>query len=421
MKYLYLIIFTVIFKFNASAKTDKYRLIWNSNPHSSITIAWCKIDGLGAKVHYGELSQIKDGENYPLQQEVTRKTLFLDLRSRFARLTGLKPNTEYAFVIRDDNSESRQFTFKTASKGNDKFSFVAGGDSRNNQAARQNANRAVAKIRPLFVCFGGDMISTPTNKNWSNWLDDWQLTTGKDGRMIPIVAARGNHEGASDIHQLFDTPHPGDYYAFGLGNKFLRVYTLNSCIVRAGDQGEWLKNDLKINNSYKWKIAHYHHPFRPHHKSKAEQNSQYDAWAQAFYDNGMNLVIECDSHMVKRTWPVRPSKEQGSDQGFIRDDENGITFIGEGCWGAPLRKNDDDKQWTRASDSFNQVNWMVVSEEKITVRSVKVDNIQNSKMVTDDNPFETPEGMEIWSPDSGKIVNVLPRKLKIQEDQAAQN
>ena len=181
MKYLYLIIFTVIFKFNASAKTDKYRLIWNSNPHSSITIAWCKIDGLGAKVHYGELSQIKDGENYPLQQEVTRKTLFLDLRSRFARLTGLKPNTEYAFVIRDDNSESRQFTFKTASKGNDKFSFVAGGDSRNNQAARQNANRAVAKIRPLFVCFGGDMISTPTNKNWSNWLDDWQLTTGKDG------------------------------------------------------------------------------------------------------------------------------------------------------------------------------------------------------------------------------------------------
>ena len=227
MKYLYLIIFSSIFNFDAIAKTDKYRLIWNSNPHSSITIGWCKIDGLGAKVHYGELSQIKDGEDYPLQQEVTRKTLFLDLRSRFARLTGLKPNTEYAFVIRDDNSESRQFTFKTASNGNDKFSFVAGGDSRNNQAARQNANRAVAKIRPLFVCFGGDMISTPTNKNWSNWLDDWQLTTGKDGRMIPIVAARGNHEGASDIHQLFDSPHPGDYYAFGLGDQFLRVYTLS--------------------------------------------------------------------------------------------------------------------------------------------------------------------------------------------------
>ena len=114
MKSLYVIIFVLIFSFKALAKTDKYRLIWNSNPHSSITIAWCKIDGLGAKVHYGEVSQLKDGEDYPLQQEVHRKTLFLDLKSRFARLTGLKPNTEYAFVIRDDNSESRKFTFKTA-------------------------------------------------------------------------------------------------------------------------------------------------------------------------------------------------------------------------------------------------------------------------------------------------------------------
>ena len=65
--------------------------------------------------------------------------------------------------------------------------------------------------------------------------------------------------------------------------------------------------------------------------------------------------------------------------------------------------------------------WMVVSEEKITVRSVKVDNIQNSKMVTEDDPFKTPEGMEIWSPDSGKIVTVLPRKSKNQEEQAVQN
>ena len=74
----------------------------------------------------------------------------------------------------------------------------------------------------------------------------------------------------------------------------------------------------------------------------------------------------------------------------------------------------------RQTVSIRSTGWLSV-KEKITVRSVKVDNIQNSKMVTDDNPFETPEGMEIWSPDSGKIVNVLPRKLKIQEDQAAQN
>ena len=64
---------------------------------------------------------------------------------------------------------------------------------------------------------------------------------------------------------------------------------------------------------------------------------------------------------------------------------------------------------------------MVVSEEKITVRSVKVDNIKNSKVINDEEPFKTPEGMEIWSPDSGKVVTILPRKSKNQDDQTVQN
>ena len=64
---------------------------------------------------------------------------------------------------------------------------------------------------------------------------------------------------------------------------------------------------------------------------------------------------------------------------------------------------------------------MVVSEEKITVRSVKVDNIENSKIISDEDPFKTPEGMEIWNPESGKIVTVLPRKITKPENETVQN
>ena len=401
---------------NLFAKTDKYRVFWNSSPESCATIGWCKIDGLGAKVHYGEAEIVNQENIYPLQKEVDRKTFHLDLKSRFARLEGLKPDTVYAFIIKDSNSESKKFTFKTAIGDPGKFSFVAGGDSRNNKEARQNANRAVSKIRPMFVCFGGDMISTPTTKNWSQWLDDWQLTTGKDGRMVPIIAARGNHEGAWDVHRLFDTPRPEDYYALEFGKKFMRVYTLNSCIVRAGAQGEWITKDLSENKDVKWKIAHYHHPFRPHHKGKKEQDTQYNAWANNFYKYGMNLVIECDSHVVKRTWPVRPSNDPGNDQGFIRDDKKGITFIGEGCWGAPLRSNDDDKEWTRASASFNQVNWICVTPEKLFVRSIKVDNIAKAKSIDPTKPFELPEGMETWKPETGEVVDIFPRKTSKSEN-----
>ncbi len=386
----------------AQAATDKYRLIWNDSPATSVTVAWCQLDGEDAQVHYGDTVRREHTHG------VDRQTTHLKLESRFARLRDLRPDTVYHFVIRDSNSESPAFSFKTAPVGEARFSFVAGGDSRNHHKARQRANRMVAALNPLFVCFGGDMISRSNSKDWSAWLDDWQLTTGADGRMVPIIAARGNHEGAKDIHLLFDSPIPEDYYAVGFGD-FLRVYTLNSNIVRAGDQGAWLAADLKKHAATHWKIAHYHHPFRPHHAAKAEQHAQYNAWAPLFYTHGLDLAIECDSHVVKRTWPLRPSNAPGSDQGFIRDDAKGTTFIGEGCWGAPLRRNNDDKAWTRASGSFNQVDWICVSPEELTVRTILVDDSQATKPIDRDSPFTLPTGMKIWQPESGAIVTLTPR------------
>ena len=389
----------------AFATTEKYRVIWNSAPESSITIAWCQVDGTDPQVVFG-----KAGEKADKTHGVDRETSHLGLESRFARLTGLEPDTVYEFVIRDSNSLSDLFSFRTAAAGEASFSFVAGGDSRNHREARKRANRAVALLRPLFVCFGGDMISRPIAKDWSGWLDDWQLTTGEDGHMVPIIAARGNHEGPKDVNAFFDTPNRDDYYAVGFGSGYARVYTLNSNIVRAGAQGKWLAEDLAANAGAKWKIAHYHHPFRPHQSGKAEQHKQYNAWAPLFYEHGMDLAIECDSHVVKRTWPVKPSNGPGSQQGFIRDDAFGTTFIGEGCWGAPLRRNDDDKSWTRASASFNQVNWVCVTPEKLFSRTVKVDSIDSvTGKIDPADPFKLPEGLEIWEPESGAEVVVLPR------------
>ena len=389
------------------AKTDKYRLIWNHAPETSITVAWCQKDGENARVHYGEAG--KDNQELAKSHGVDRKSSHLKIESSFARLTGLKADTLYHFVVRDSNSESRRFSFRTAPAGAASFSFAAGGDSRNHRDARQRANRVVAKIRPLFVCFGGDMINKSNHESWTAWLDDWQLTTGKDGLMVPIIAARGNHEGKQDIHSFFDTPHADDYYAVGFGNGFLRVYTLNSNIVRGGDQGKWLTDDLAKNDATKWKIAHYHHPFRPHQSGKSEQDAQYNAWASLFFSHRMNLVIECDSHVVKRTWPLRPSKEKGSQQGFIRDDINGTVFIGEGCWGAPLRRNNDDKSWTRASGSFNQVNWICVTPDRMLARSIMADSVENASSIKESEPFTLPEGMKIWEPENGAEVVVHPR------------
>ena len=59
---------------------------------------------------------------------------------------------------------------------------------------------------------------------------------------------------------------------------------------------------------------------------------------------------------------------------FERNDQIGITYVGEGCWGAPLRKADDFKPWTRDAEAVNQFNWIFVSKEKIEVRTVLYEN-----------------------------------------------
>ncbi|MDV7398870.1 hypothetical protein RZS08_46110, partial [Arthrospira platensis SPKY1] len=100
----------------------------------------------------------------------------------------------------------------------------------------------------------------------------------------------------------------------------------------------------------------------------------------------------------KATYPIRPSQEPGSEEGFIRDDREGTVYVGEGCWGAPLREANDEKSWTLASGSFNSFQWVMVSREKIEVRTIRTDGSRQVAEVNHGNIFEPPIGLVIWNP-----------------------
>ena len=284
------------------AKTDKYRITLRNNPSTSIVIAWNQILGNNPKVYYGTQDFGTNTSKYKAHQKPDRKIVYKEMNNHFVRLENLTPNTAYYFVIKDSDSTSKRFWFKTAPSDNSKHSFIAGGDSRNNRLPRQQANTIVAKLKPHAVLFGGDMTSGDNARQWNVWMDDWQLTTSKDGRMIPIIATRGNHERSNtSIYNLFDTPSKDIYYAITFGKNLVRTYTLNSEISIEGNQTTWLKDDLKKNKKVIWKTAQYHKPMRPHVSKKREGNGQYKNWSQLFYNEKVRLVIECDAHTVKTT------------------------------------------------------------------------------------------------------------------------
>jgi hypothetical protein len=175
-----------------------------------------------------------------------------------------------------------------------------------------------------------------------------------------------------------------------------------------GDQKIWLERELTGAKGFTWRFAQYHHAMRPHTSGKSERDDLVQNWAPLFLYHQVQLAMESDTHVAKWTYPIRVSREPGSDENFIRDDERGTVYIGEGCWGAPLRASDDNKKWTRNSGSFNHFNLIYVDQEKVEVRTVVTDQfqgVQESK-----SPFVLPVGIKLWEPSNGNVLTILNKK-----------
>ena len=404
-----------------SAATGRYRCMWRDDPATTMVIGWDQASGSAPELYYDVVDFGKQVSAYRFKQQPDRIIAAKGMNNHFVRLMGLKPNTVYYFVIKDTEGVSQRLSFKTApDTPKERLSIIAGGDSRNNREARRDANRLVSKLRPHFIIFDGDMTGGDTFEEWREWFDDWQETIGSDGRLFPVVVARGNHEAAnSSITELFDVSSADVYYALTFGGNLFRIYTLNSLIPPGGSQRIWLEGDLSANQDVAWRMAQYHHAIRPHTLKKPEKDELLLNWATLFYKYQVALAMESDAHVVKLTYPIRPSREPGSEEGFIRDDEAGTVYIGEGCWGAPLREANDNKAWTRASGSFNQFKWIFVDQEKIEIRTIRTDGARQVAEVSHSNIFEPPFGLVIWNPAAGDVVVIRNRQNQHSAPQVA--
>ncbi len=387
-------------------RIDRLRCMWREDPMTTMVIGWDQTAGINPVLFYTDKNKGKNIEAYATSQVPDRVIAIKGMNNHFVRLRGLRPNTVYYFKIKDSQGSSKIHSFQTApASPYTRLSIIAGGDSRNHRSARISANKLVGKLRPHFVMFGGDMTASDTGSEWIEWFNDWQFTISADRRLTPIIVARGNHEYSNKtLIDLFDVKGLGLFYAHTFGTDLLRIYTLNSLIPSGGKQQMWLAKDLQRNEYIQWKMGQYHHTIRPHTKEKPEKNDLLLNWATLFYKYQVKLVVESDAHVVKTTYPIKPSRGAGSYEGFVRDDQMGTVYVGEGCWGAPLRKNDDEKPWTRASGSFNQFKWIFIDREKIEIRTVKTDGADAIGSVDPFNIFIPPLGLQIWEPESGAVL-----------------
>lgn len=402
-------LFTFLVSFTLSAKSNFVRAIFNKNASNQLTIAWNQMSGENVEFWF---DTIKPNDlNFTYKQLIDKITVAKGMRTHFVRLSGLKPNTKYYFSIKDSEGFSRIYHVSTAPNSIDlPLSFIAGGDSRDRRDIRRKANLLVSKLYAHAVLFNGDFIGLDIEKQWIEWFEDWELSISSDGRITPLVVTRGNHEVTNKVLvDLFDVPHKKVFYNTTFGGTLVNLVSLNSEIYKFGSQKLFLRSTLKEHANYTWQIMQYHRPIRPHVGHKKEMETQYRNFVPLFEKHpNVRLALENDSHTCKTTWPIAQSKAPGSEEGFIRDDKKGITYVGEGCWGAPLRQPDDNKCWTRNSDAINQFNWIFVSKEKIEVRTVKYENVDQVESLSEETRFQMPNNIDLWNPSNGAVIEIFP-------------
>lgn len=315
------------------------RLIWKSNPATQATISWSTafpgtehFVGLRKRNTDSEFSTIACRRNGRFGRSPKGNPTYF----HHATLTDLVPDTEYDVIVASTTltgvkHDSRRYYFRTAPQDSQPISILFGGDSRSNQPKRQLMNRFIARLSEQsndnvdesaqLVAFAhvGDYVKNGVDfDQWFQWLTDHELTTSSDGRLLPLIPTRGNHDRGLLFGEVFDFDVEDENYFATELSPLATLLTLNTEASMAGDQAHWLRQQLAIGRpSHQWMLAQYHRPAYP---AVSFPSGALAHWVPMFDEFHLDMACEGDGHVIKRTLPIREN----------RHDSSGVTYIGEG-------------------------------------------------------------------------------------------
>lgn len=322
----------------------QWRVVWHADPATSATVLWSTAEQASSSTLRFRAKDSDAAMDEVLAESGRYTGGSTQLYHHRARMSELQPDTAYEIQMVSDANESPLFYFTTAPADDRPLSILHGGDSRSDSQTRRQVNRMMAKLVAdaaasndpaddiLALAHGGDYIVTGTNMDlWSSWMTDHELTTGDDGRLLPIIPARGNHDKGAPFNEVFGFPADDpNYYAINLSSQ-IRLVTLNSEISTAGEQAAWLADELAASRpQHRWLLVQYHRPVYPAVKGPG---AGLLSWVPLFEKYNVDLVCESDGHVIKRTVPIRDDKQ----------DPSGVVYIGEGGLGVPQRTPKTDR------------------------------------------------------------------------------
>lgn len=386
----------------AEASPRHIRVIWTERPEQHAIVSWTTMAATSANVvHYDTVSHAEGDRTYAFSVAASRNGAVTmrgdDVEEgvppgwyHHAELEGLRASTDYYVAVESDGVLTEERWFRSAPDDDRPFTLISGGDSRlggdkpryagrTPHVDRQAMNARVAAILEanpeiIALAHGADWGTSADWRHLYWWLEDNEAIRTEDGRLLPFIVTRGNHDDAVGFNENFwlgditDQNSYGYYYTTEIGTQFA-LFTLNTEISVAGDQSDWLEEELETHRPNKrWLMAQYHRPAYPAVKnfnaiefSRVRQN-----WSPLFERYRLDLALESDGHALKRTVPIRDGKPAA----------DGVVYVGEGGLGVPQRVPDSTRWFLRApgmAASAHHV-WLVdVRAESVQLKAVGID------------------------------------------------
>lgn len=223
----------------------------------------------------------------------------------------------------------------------------------------------------LALSHGGDFVADGGDwSEWDEWLRDHAQSFTADGRILPVLPTRGNHEGdAGFYNRVFGFPGGDevDYFVSHVGAN-LALVILDSNVSHGGDQRAWLEEQLIAQQDRRWIVPGYHQPAYPAVKTPGPA---LEHWVPLFEQYEVDLVCESDGHALKRTVPIRGG-EQAAD---------GIVYVGEGGLGVSQR--------TPSSKWYLEGGGMAASASHVQVLSFSPDELRYEAIAMDGEVLDT--------------------------------
>lgn len=323
----------------------------------SIVIMWESSQPGTSLVEYGEpgLVLFDQKTKAPIPPKLTQKVEVSENRTvHEVTLNNLKPSSKYIYRVTTKTSDngllqSELFTFMTAVKPEEAWSFTVLGDTQRNPEITGRIAKQMWERRPNFVLHCGDVVDDGREK--IQWTDDLFTPSHMLFRRVAVIPTIGNHEKNHEhYYRYFSVPQPKYYYRFRYGNADFFAIDSNSLrdLSPEGEQYKWLDSELAKSDAT-WKFVFHHHPayssddddfgYSWYGRSGNGEPRVQQHFIALYEKHKVDIVFNGHVHVYERTWPVRSKKV---------DHLQGTIYVTSGGGGGRLEDFTPTPHWFKA-------------------------------------------------------------------------